>query len=456
MVHSEYGVLLHKKRDEFLTSLENIEEIQKAILTGILADNKNTKFGAIRNFKNISSISDFQKAVPVLTYDDYKNFIDEILEGKQNVLTSEKILLLEPTSGSISASKLVPYTKSLKAAFNKGIEPWLSDLYLNFPQILGKPSYWLITPNVQAKQFSSNVKMGFENDLEYLNENFAKIVSENLRPELAPDVEFVSFWNPSLFLILLDQMQLKLDNLKVISCWNEAHAKFYADKLKLLFPSAHIQGKGLLATEGIMTIPLENIGKAPCVNSHFFEFIDTETERIKLLHELELNKNYSILLTTQGGLYRYEIGDIVRVYGFYKNCPLLEFLGKKNNVSDYVGEKINEEHIRQIIEKLDIPCQSLFYLFAPKKEGDDFFYTLYLEPNWQINTEKLEKEFENELLKNFHYQYARNLGQIKPFKISIVKNGARQYLDNCVKKGQKLGDIKPVVFSNRYSWNFNV
>ena len=57
-------------------------------------------------------------------------------------------------------------------------------------------------------------------------------------------------------------------------------------------------------------------------------------------------------------------------------------------------------------------------------------------------------EFENELLKNFHYNYARKLNQLRRFRIITLKNGLNQYIEICQKKGQKIGDIKPKIFSN--------
>ena len=58
------------------------------------------------------------------------------------------------------------------------------------------------------------------------------------------------------------------------------------------------------------------------------------------------------------------------------------------------------------------------------------------------------------MIQNFHYNYARNLGQIKQFKICKIKDGMKQYIEMCNKKGQKIGDIKPKIFTNCTEYNF--
>lgn len=62
-------------------------------------------------------------------------------------------------------------------------------------------------------------------------------------------------------------------DLVVISCWADDNSEALAKKLQMAFPGVYIQPKGLLATEGIMTIPVEGAGKR-LTNAHFFEFID--------------------------------------------------------------------------------------------------------------------------------------------------------------------------------------
>jgi hypothetical protein len=120
-----------------------------------------------------------------------------------------------------------------------------------------------------------------------------------------------------------------------------------------LFPGVLIQGKGLLATEGVVSVPLVEHGSCvAAATSHFFEFMEHLGSPPRLLHELEENHEYAVLLTTGGGLYRYRLGDRVRVVGFASNTPLLEFLGKEDGISDLCGEKLSPAFVGSILAEL--------------------------------------------------------------------------------------------------------
>jgi hypothetical protein len=220
--------------------------------------------------------------------------------------------------------------------------------------------------------------------------------------------------------------------LELISCWADGNSKPLAEKLQKAFPGVHIQPKGLLATEGIMTIPIEGVGKR-LTDVHFFEFIDSGGEP-RLKNELEVGGEYEIVLTTSGGLYRYRIGDIVRYSGNF--C--FDFIGKSGNVSDYFGEKLSEAHVRNAIGGEG------FRLLVP----DGNRYVLYSE------TECDARQIDAALRENFHYDYCRRLGQLEQVALVRVQDGDRQYIENCLRFGMRLGDIKPACLSNRQGWVF--
>ncbi len=473
---SEYKLLFENTRKEFLSAINSMDKVQSDILKTILNNNSDTKYGKKYKFEKISSILHYQNEVPITDYEDYCPYINEIMHGEKNILTSDDVILLEPTGGSSGNLKLIPYTKNLKKAFNNGIKPWLSDLFLNYPDIINLPMYWSISPNINQDKIKSKIKIGFENDIDYLENEFSQVIGKNLTipPVLNNNNDFIStsaeflskvnniglisVWSPALLLLFVEKLKQKPQNiwknLKIISAWDDGNSKIYFDKLKDLFPDVKLQGKGLLSTEAITSIPIENIGKMPCVTSHFFEFADTKTHQIKLLHELEKGENYTVIVTTQGGLYRYNTNDIINVYDFYNDCPLLKFISRGNNISDYFGEKLNEIFVSDIIKSLKLDSISDFCMFAPYNSGKDFFYVLYLQTDKSINLKEIEEKIEEKLLMNFHYKYARTLNQLKHFRIIKVKNGIMRYTEICQSRGQKIGDIKPKIFSNCIDWDF--
>ncbi len=495
LINSFCCLLYAKEYKRYINSL-NISKIQQNKLFDIIEKNKYCEYGKKYDFKCIGSINEYQKRVPVTCYEDYIDYIEKIKNGERNILTCEDILLLELTSGSVSASKLIPYTSSLKEEFQKGLKPWIYSLYSGYKGIKWGKSYWSITPATTQNEYTKGgLPIGFEEDSEYFGKLEKKLfdvifaVPKDVAKENDMEVfyyktalsllkcknlSFISVWNPTFLFLLLDYMHkhcqsLSMEiskedrkrsmevseflakkqytklwrHLKVISCWCDANAKEYAAKVNMLFPDVCIQPKGLLATEGFISFPFphEN-GARISINSHFFEFLSIENSQVYLVHELEQGKQYSVIITTSGGLYRYKLNDIIEVTGFSGKFPLIRFVGKQDKVSDLFGEKLNEVFVKNTIESLEIKPE--FYMVAPESDR----YVLY------IKSDKVPEDVDMLLRANFHYDYCRKLGQLKELKVfKLTGNPEKEYLDECVKRGQRLGDIKPAVLQLKGGWD---
>ena len=443
---------------KFYYSIKNFQKTQNNILKNLLEQNKYTLFGTNNNFCKIKSLSDFRKLIPVTEYDDYNFYIEKIKNGEDNILTKSKIKLLEPTSGSSGAIKFIPYNEDLRQDFQKGIKVWLFDLYLHNLKLLFLKSYWLITPNVTLKQ-NSKIKIGFENDNEYfgkLEKFFLDIITiqpnldgnylNNIKNELIKkknNIGLLSFWSPSILDGIFQNTSTNFNNLKIVSCWADGNSSHYIDKVKKYFPNAILQPKGLLSTESIVSFPLWNINNSVAAyKSHFFEFKDRDNN-VFLLNELELNKEYTVIITTSGGLYRYNTHDIVKVTGFYKKLPIMKFLGRDNNVSDFFGEKLSEIFVKDACEKIfnQYNVKPKFYIMTFK----DNYYILNLEITENTNLNNIAQDIQTELEKNFHYKNCIELKQLSPLRINIINNGLEKYNKFYINKGMKSGNIKPKI-----------
>src|ERR1041385_5134467 len=142
---------------------------QRSKLRSLIKHNANTAFGKTHGFEGIRSYKDFTERVPISDYSAFEPWIDRIRNGQKNVLTTEPVNYLIPTSGSTAARKLIPFTGGLQREFSAALGPWLEDLAIQQPGLLGGPAYWSITPalNEQANE-SSAVPIGFGADTEYL------------------------------------------------------------------------------------------------------------------------------------------------------------------------------------------------------------------------------------------------------------------------------------------------
>ena len=261
------------------------------------------------------------------------------------------------------------------------------------------------------------------------------------------------------------------EKLSLVSCWadSDSYEIFIKLKEKLNFDKKNMnlkfQGKGLMSTECIVSFPLENVenGSVAAYNSFFYEFIQVSGDKLenrspKLLDELELGERYCVVVTTNAGLYRYNTNDIVEVTGFYHKIPIVKFVGRINNFSDIVGEKLKNSFVeKQVLTTLEENnIKGEFLLFAPVKNGiGGIFYTLFLEikkEGRKFNWKQIENEINSSLCKAFHYEYAYKLGQLGKVRVFLIeKDGLKTYTSEKSKK-QKIGNIKYRLLDKNFGW----
>jgi hypothetical protein len=451
----------------FRHALQCPELTQLAFLRNLLESNCACEFGLHHGFASIKTYADFAARIPLNDYETLQSWIDRIRRGEPNILTSEAVTRLLPTTGTTTARKLIPFTNSLQLDFNRAIAPWIVDLVRQRPRTLGGPAYWSISPAFQ-QQPESKIPIGFDDDVSYLggakawlvrkavvtpdiySNDISKFQEQTLRALVAcRDLRLISIWHPSFLTLLLDLLPTGTDptdiwpNLQVISCWGDAAAEAGTRELAERFPRVLLQRKGLLATEAFVTVPFQN-NYPLAIRSHFFEFIDS-TGQIRLAQELIQGEKYEIVVTTSGGLWRYKLRDVVHVTGFVGQTPSLRFLGRANT-SDLCGEKFTEEFVASCIVR--IFGQVRFALLAPNMDRNR--YNFFLEGS--ASTEVLD-HFEKTLHENPHYALCRKLGQLKPIRcIQIPNNAYNTFVRVQTGNGARVGEVKPTFLSARSDW----
>jgi len=248
--------------------------------------------------------------------------------------------------------------------------------------------------------------------------------------------------------------------LSLLSMWTDAQAAHAVAPACRRFEGVEVQGKGLLATEGVVSLPLfEAPAPVLAVRSHFFEFVDPERpdSRPALAQELERGRTYVVLLSTSGGLLRYRLGDLVRVEGFVGRTPCLRFLGRADAVSDLVGEKLAATRVSTVLDTV-LPAlfgglRPAFTMLAPEW-GAPPAYHLFIETDApDARLEEAARAVERALCEGHHYRYARELGQLGPVRAVRVTEGARRYEARCLALGQRAGDIKPMDLHRQPGWS---
>ena len=495
----------------FRRGLHRVGEEQQEALRRILSENADTEFGQAHGFRSIRTAAEYQQRVPLGDFDRHQPWIDRAVAGASHVLTRDPVRLFEPTSGSSGATKLIPYTASLQREFQRGIRAWVADLFQHSPGLLAGPAYWSVSPVCgAAKKTAGGIPIGFDDDTSYLAGWQRRLVKAVMavpdRVRLASDLEafryatllflvrardlrLISVWNPTFLSLLLDglpewgdrlchdladprrgrevsaalrassraEMQAQLwPKLGLISCWTDANAAGPAAQLGALFPHCRMQGKGLIATEALVSFPLTNYdGSALAIRSHFLEFLPLDSDRPLLAHQLDRGARYAVVVTTGGGLYRYQLGDQVEVTGRAGDCPLIRFVGRQASVSDWFGEKLNDAHVACVLREVfsEIGIAPSFAMLACDSETPAR-YVLYVDCDASNDLlDRAAASIENRLRTNFHYDYARRLGQLDSVRALLVRDGADVYLRAAVRNGMKAGDVKVPALSQRGGWS---
>jgi hypothetical protein len=248
-------------------------------------------------------------------------------------------------------------------------------------------------------------------------------------------------------------------HLQIISCWTGREAEAWVARLREWFPGAVIQGKGLMATEGVVTIPWGFDGRFVCaVRSHFLEFLEPDSTHARRCWEVEPGKTYRMVITTAGGLWRYRLGDLVRVAGRVGRTPCLEFLRREGSVSDICGEKLTLADAESALDqaRASTGVRFTFAFLAPERQGMEAGYNLLVQPSPGTPPAHLAacaNTVEAALQDNFHYRHARRLGQLQPVRVRVIRGDAdRQYRAHLLTLGVRHGDVKYPALRIEMGW----
>jgi len=419
-------------------------------------------------------------------WSDMAPLVERAAAGETKVLSHERITHFEPTSGSSTARKLIPSTPLSRRQFNRAVSAWIANMYLGTPGLLGGRSYWSISPAVQHEPTRAGIKVGYEDDSEYLGRISRWLVHRALavpagvrhlssgdfqRATLLflladPGLRLVSIWNPTFLTALLDYYDSNADDLwytlergvnvcgrqlrrrrtdnpwpelRLISCWADGQAASQVGALRERLHNVELQPKGLLATEAFVSFPCDG-RKVIASTSHYFEFL-TDAGRLMRLSELREGDEVSVVVTTGAGLVRYCLGDRVVVTGMLGKTPCIDFIGRDNIVSDLCGEKLNEAFVGRALTGLGLDG---FAMLVPRYDH----YVLY------TTTRVNGRQIDDLLAHNFHFGWAQQLGQLKPTVVVLVANcAAALYIESLENRGRKRGDIKPVALDHWQGWH---
>lgn len=219
-------------------------------------------------------------------------------------------------------------------------------------------------------------------------------------------------------------------NLGMLGNWTGGSVGAYLRHYPEYFGTPSIRDIGLIASEGRMTIPIENNtpGGILELTSSYFEFVPVDEihspqPTVLESHELEEGRDYYILLTTSSGFYRYNIYDVVRCIGWHGRTPILAFLNKGSQIANITGEKVSEYQAARSVERslARLEMRLTAFCLAPCWDDDEPFYGLFVEDSDFTRPELAERLAEqvDAHLSQENTEYAekrrtRRLGPIRP------------------------------------------
>jgi len=222
-------------------------------------------------------------------------------------------------------------------------------------------------------------------------------------------------------------------DLSVLAVWTGGSVGVFLPQLEELYGRTAIRDHGLSASEGRMTIPLADGTSAGILDfyNHYFEFIpveerDSQSPTVLEAHELQEGREYFIIMTTSGGLYRYDIHDVVRCVGYQGQAPMLEFLNKGKSFSNLTGEKLSEHQAIRAVEKgfseLQLPIEA--FTLAPVLEDGPRYVLLLERSAHRGQAARLAQEVQANLERaNEEYASKCVSGRLLPVKVQEVPSG---------------------------------
>ena len=385
IVNSIASWFLKKRIHQIDLFLKYPIDVQDELLKGLIYKAKSTEIGNQYDFKSINSYQDFAERVPVTCYEDNQSLYERARKGESNIFWPSPIKWFAKSSGTTNArSKFLPVSieslenchyaasKDLLCLYlnnNPDSELFVGkslrlggskELYEENGTVFGDLSAILIDNMPFWAEFSStpSSEVSLMSDWET---KMQAVVDETINENVTSLVGV-----PSWVLVLLNNVLETTQKKNLFEVWPNLEAYFhggvsfdpYREQYQKLLPKNNFRYyETYNASEGFFAIQDRNNSKELLLMLDygiFYEFIPMDTyntskEKIIPLSEVELGKNYAIVITTNAGLWRYKIGDTVR---FTSKAPYrIKVTGRTKHHINVFGEELIIENAESALRK---------------------------------------------------------------------------------------------------------
>lgn len=514
------------------------DKIQEKLLLGLMKKNKSTVYGKKNGFKDVYSVADYQKLVPLTYYDDYAEYVQRMIKGEKGLITNSAYRRFAASSGSTGKAKIIPlslWSEWVCQCFSFSAPVGCAYKYFRKQGRLMPPQKGLLTAEIGCSKLENGKSVSCLSSIPLLNlkpfvpvfasspeelqftADDTKMDSHYLKLRFALPKRDISYLSTifittleSMFFYMEENWEMLCDDIEKgvinesIVCPPEMRAKLekkvkpdpkraeelrrefrkgfdgepivpriwpnvswmfgmgtgaiaiYQKKLQRYLGNIPAHYLGYAASEAMMAVPLEldSFEYVMLPHNGFYEFrpVDSDDyDNLLTIKDLEVGKEYEIILTNTSGFYRYRIEDVIRVTGFYHKSPKVTFCYRLNQIANISGEKMTQMSFDHIVNGMSERLGELFigYSIYPDHSTSPGHYVMLLE-----TAKEVDKSLENEYAKLFEELFCENNPSAKPvFKngslghceVKFLRHGTyddyRQVLKD---RGANLNQVKPV------------
>ena len=446
---------------------------QKKIFNNLIKKAQKTQFGKDHNFSQIKNYEDFIAQVPIHDYESLKPYIEKIIAGESDVLWRGKPVYFAKTSGTTSGTKYIPITKdSLPNHINSARNALLSYvhetgnskfldkklMFLSGSPVLNKKGNILtgrlsgmVNHHVPAYLRSNQMPSYETNCIEDWEQKLEKVIDETLLQNMSL-ISGIPPWVQMYFDRIIEKTGKNISEVFPefsLFVYGGVNFEPYRDKLynsigkNIDSIETYPASEGFIAYQDSQDVE----GLLLLLNSGIFfefipvdEFFDESPTRLSI-EEVELNKNYAIILNSNAGLWGYSIGDTVK---FVSNKPYrLLVTGRIKHFISAFGEHVIGQEVEKAMKyalqkhkEASIVEFSVAPQVAPSK-GLPYHEWLVAFENKPDNISQFELDIDHKLRElNSYYEDIISGNIVRTLKITVLRKDAfQQYMKSIGKLG---------------------
>ncbi|RID52764.1 hypothetical protein BRARA_G00204 [Brassica rapa] len=424
----------------------NANQIQDSVLEAILTRNAHTEY--LRGFLNGQvDKQSFKNNLPIVTYEDYHSYIDRIANGEPFDLICDRPIIVLLASEKNCTSLLRNFT-------------WVGQTQSMYCQLLCG-----LVERGNVSRLGAPFASTFLKVIKFLENHWSELCS-NIRTGRVSD------WITDANCVSGIGKFLEAPNPELASLIEQECSKTSWEAIvRRLWPNAKCIEAVVTGSECSVGLNLDPLSK-PCDVSYttipsmaYFEFFEIKKYHQETGHDpvvvdlvdVKVGHDYEPVITTFSGLYRYRLGDVLRVTGFYNNAPQFRFVGRQKVVLSIDMDKTYEEDLLKAVANAKLllePHELMLIDFTSRVDSSSFpgHYVLYWELGCKVKDVKVEPDPEvmeeccfavEECLDSVYRNGRRNDKNIGPLEIKVVRSGAfDELMSFFVSRGSSVSQFK--------------